>query len=130
MPTGIEFAMPADADAISPFPKILQMIECGLHFHLIANDTNIVLHHFLQILLDLVRILTGVSLKWRHCFARDNLDCFIVSSAVLIFPREFGGEFPGACRKNDDIGEGIAADAVGAISTGGLFPRSEHAEHA
>src|SRR5437868_5428933 len=103
MPTGIEFAMPADADAISPFPKILQMIKCDLHFHLIANDTNIVLHHFLQILLDLVKILPIISLKWRNCFTRDNLDCFIVSSAMLIFPREFGNEFPNTFPKNDDI---------------------------
>ena len=104
MPAGIEFTMPADADAITPFPKFLQVIESGLHFHLIANDTNIVLHHFLQILLHLVRILPVVSLKWRNCFARDYLDCFIVSSTVLIFFREFGGEFPGPFPKDDDIG--------------------------
>src|SRR5437899_12949000 len=103
MPTGIEFAMPADADAISPFPKILQVIESGLHFHLIANDTNIALHHFLQILLDLVRILPVVSPKWRNCFARDTLDRFMALSPVLIFPLEFSRESAGALANDDDL---------------------------
>src|SRR5437763_1297603 len=125
MPARIEFAMPADARAISVLPKSLQTIQRGFHFHLIANDTSIVLHNILQILLDFVRIFPVASLKWRDCFARDNLDSFIVSFAVLVFPRKFGGEFSSAFSEDDNVGEGIAAEAIGAVNTGSTFTGRE-----
>ena len=55
-----------------------------LHFRFSAYDPNIVLHQFLQISLNLIRILApaAAGFKQRQRFPRDDVDLVIVDLAV------------------------------------------------
>src|SRR5262245_41651680 len=68
VPAGVELAVAGDADAAGALPKALEAFERAGHFVLAADNADKVLHHFLQIELDLVgpfkiRAGTGVAVE-------------------------------------------------------------------
>src|SRR5215217_7054392 len=61
VPAGVVFTMADDAGAGGAAVQLLQPDERLLHLALVADDADQVLHHRLQVLLDLERVLRGIA---------------------------------------------------------------------
>src|SRR5206468_829857 len=55
VPAGIEPTMAGDSHGARTLPQFLKTIERALHLVLASHDADEVLHHLLQVLLDLIR---------------------------------------------------------------------------
>ena len=69
VPAGIVFPVAVDGDILGPFPKLMQSVEGAQHLVLAPDNANQVLHHFLQVMLNLVRPF-GVSRRFRGALER------------------------------------------------------------
>ena len=75
MPAGIVFAMAINGDASGAFPKFGESVKRANHFLLAPHDADESLHHFLQIMLHLIRAFgaarcVGAAIKWFQRLAR------------------------------------------------------------
>src|SRR6266446_2331112 len=84
--------------------QLLQLIKRVLHFRFSSDDTDIVLHQLLQIVLNLIRILPALAgFERRERFARDNVDLVAVDLAQIVVPREPSREFTRAFSEYEKI---------------------------
>ena len=64
MPAGIVFAIASHADLARALPQPTNALDGALHLLALAHDANQVLHHVLQLVLDLIRgFLLGLFVK-------------------------------------------------------------------
>ena len=96
MPARIEFAVPGNANAIRAVSKFFQSFQHRFHFVFIPHDSDAVLHYFLQIMLDLVRIFAAGPFERRQRFACSHIDLVIIDLAERILLGEFRSKFSGA----------------------------------
>jgi len=109
VPTRIVFAIARDRGFFSAHFKIADLFQSLAHFRFVPHNSNQVLHRFLQIFLDSIRVFTIAALKGSERLARDDVDFLPVDRAVLIFSGEFRCEFAGTFSKHQKIRERIAA---------------------
>ena len=109
MPTGIVFAIARDRGFFSAHFEIADLFYSLAHFRFVPHNSNQVLHRFLQIFLDSIRVFTIAALKWSERLARDDVDFLPVDRAVLTFTGELRCEFAGAFSKHQKVRQRIAA---------------------
>src|SRR5688572_11039167 len=113
MPAGIVFAIAGHADATDPSPKRLQAVQRARHFIFFPDDADEVLHHFLQIMLYLVRAFgLGTAREWFQSFARDFFKLILVNGASLVFLRKFCGKLHGPLSEHDNVRERVATEPI------------------
>src|SRR5436305_12841807 len=99
------------------------MVELRLHLDFGPHDAYVILHRFLEILLQYIGIFALAPLKWAQRFNNDIFDFRGIGSAVLILFRKLGGKFAGAFSENQKIRQRISAQSIGTINSGGTFAR-------
>src|SRR5437879_3106949 len=105
MPAGIELAVSRDTNALRSVTELLQIFQRGNHFVFRPNNTNIVLHGLLEIMLYRVGIFTTTALERLERTARHVFDLSAVDLAKRIFPCEVCREFPRTFSKHQQIRE-------------------------
>ena len=124
MPSVVVLAMAGDARAPGSFAQVLDRFQCLLHFALHAHDAYQVLHRFLQVVLDLVRILArGAVVERRERGCGGVLHLGFIDLRCAILAREFGSILAGALAEDQQVGERIAAQAIGAVQARSCFAR-------
>src|SRR5207249_1439862 len=100
VPAGIETTKADDTDGARTLPQLLKAIERTLHLVLAANDADEVLHHLLQVLLDLIRTFVAsaadVAVERLQRATDGFFDLRGVDLARVVFLRVLRGKFPGA----------------------------------
>src|ERR1700733_7984255 len=100
MPAGIIFPVPVHSDGLRPLPKLAQAVQSSNHLLLASHNANQVLHHFLQIVLDLIWTL-GVAgaLERFQRLPRSLFDLRFINLSSAAFFAELRSEFSGAFAK-------------------------------
>src|SRR5713226_1945912 len=102
--------MPADADAALARTQRIEAVERALHLRFCSHDPDQVLHHLLQGVLHLIRVLAaGAALEGLDGPPRGLVRLLRVDFAALPGLRELRGELAGAFSEDEDIRERIAA---------------------
>src|SRR3954447_10586559 len=91
MPAVVVLAMARNTDATGSSPKLFYDFERALHLIPGANDADQVLHRFLQVVLNLIGILAGMTgLKRFDRSSRDSLRLVVVNGHRAVPFRELG----------------------------------------
>src|SRR3977135_3181611 len=99
MPARVEFAVSGSCNFARAFPQLREAIQGAFYFFLGADDADQLLHHLLQIVLNLIRTLARPVLGPLEPFERHlrrRVDGGVIDFSKLILFREFRGEFAGA----------------------------------
>ncbi len=109
-----------------PLFELLNNFQRLIQFRLDANDADQVLHALLQVGMNRVRILVALGFKGRQHGLRELFDLVAIytqrsAQALGIFR----GIETGAPAEYQQVGERVAAQAIGAMETGGDFAGGE-----
>ena len=128
VPAGVVIAIARDTDLLGLLPETLESLQGFLHLIFFTHDPDKVLHRLLQLVLNLERATSRFrrDRKGKRVFG-DLVDLRVVDLPELIFLRILGGVFAGALAEDQQVGQRIAAQAVGAVDAGRTFPRGEEA---
>src|SRR5712691_1740055 len=122
--------MPADADAALARTQRIEAVERALHLRLCPDDPDQVLHHLLQGVLHLIRILAaGAAIEGLDGPPRGLLYLPRIDRTALPGLGELRRELAGALSKDDDVRERVAAEAICSVDAGRALARGKQARH-
>ena len=129
MPPRVVLAVAADGDPLRSLPQMADALHCCLHIVLVADDSHLVLHHFLQVLLNLKRVLGTARVDAAvECLKRSARDTGSVISrdlATRILLGEASSVLAGALAEHEQVGEGVATQAIGPVQARGALSGCE-----
>src|ERR1700733_2533960 len=127
VPSVVVLTVARDTRADGPRLQLRDHLQCLLHLVLGSHDAHQVLHLFLQIVLNLVGILSGkAELEGDEGGGGCSLKLLLVNGCRhTVAPRKLRGVPSGASSEDDEIGERIAAQPVCAVQSGRYFSRRE-----
>ena len=119
MPAGVVLAVPRRGGHMRALAQPVDRFERLQHLVFMAHDADFRLHHRLQLVLNRKRILAlAAPLEGRHGPVLGVLDLLSVDAGGTVFSGERRGVFPGALAEDQQIGQRVAAQAVGAVQAG------------
>src|ERR1043165_2356057 len=128
VPAGVVFADGGGAGFGGASLELGEAVEGAGHFVFLADDADEVLHHVLEGVLDLVGgFAGGASVEWGECGLHRRINGGLVDFDLAVVLGELGGVFAGSLAEDDEVGEGVAAEAVGAVEARGDLARGEEA---
>src|SRR5688572_18776420 len=90
MPTGVVFPVTGYRDVLCPLPETGDRIKGLLHFFFATDNADQILHHHLEVLLDLVwsfTLATCIAVEGFQRPARDRIDFIPVDRAGAVILR-------------------------------------------
>ena len=108
-----------------PLFQTFEAFESPGHFVLDPDDADEVLHHFLQIALNSVRIFAALAVEWGKSGVCFLLNFVAIDGTGRIFLGKFCGVFARPFAKHDQVGKRVTAETVCTVDTGRTFARSE-----
>src|SRR5262249_7382294 len=120
VPAGIVFPVARHTRAAGPLSQCGNAFQGSQHLVLPAHDASQGLHHFLQVMLKLVRPLSGGDTVLERL---ERVACGMLCLAGVDLSRAFvGGEgrgiAAGALTENKEVRQRVPAQAVGAVKPG------------
>ena len=134
VPAGIVLAVAINGDVPGALRKFGDAVERLVHFLLAPHDADEILHHFLQIMLHLIRPFGAAaglaprsngSSAWRAA----SSTCASLIWPGAVFLGKFRGEFAGALAEYNQIGQRISAQPVRPVQARGRFARGKQPGH-
>ena len=126
MPPGVVLAVSRHTDARGAGLVLLEPLQRLAYLALDADDADKRLHRLLQISLQRVRVLAVAAAferLERHPFGPGNGR--FVQPRLALFARPRRRVFTGPLPEYDQVGQGVAPEAVGAVDAGCAFARGE-----
>src|ERR1700760_2544469 len=104
VPARIVFPMSVHGDGLCPRPKLAQSLQSSNHLLFAPHNAHQVLHHFLQIVLDLIWTLRAAGAIERfQGLPRSLFDSLLIDLSSAAFFAELRSEFSGAFAKYQEI---------------------------
>ena len=141
VPAGVELPVPLDPGPPGPYPQVGQLLQRLLHLALAADDADQVVHRLLEFLVEGVRVLRRASVVRARLRAlrgegpqrlrgrRVDLDVVHRRAGPGEPRRVLGRVQPGPAAEHQQVGEGVAAEPVGAVHAAGDLTGREQAGH-
>ena len=128
MPARIELAVAGDDDLLGTARQLGDLVQRALHLVLGADDAHVVLHRGLQRFLHLIRPLGSRAAPERCEGARRGLvHLALIHGSRPVVAGEACGVLARALAEDEEIGQRVAAEPIGAMEAGGAFAAGEQA---
>ena len=110
VPAGVVFAVAINRDLPGAFPEFSHPVERPDHFVLAPHDADEALHHFLQLVLHLIRPFGAAAgaraaIKRFERLPRGRFNLRVIDLSGAVFLRKFCGKFSGAFAEHNQIGK-------------------------
>src|SRR6267143_3292188 len=125
MPPRIVLAVARNGYLLGPLVKSSERVERAAYLTFLAHDADEVLHHRLEIVLDLVRVFAVLPVEWLERRARDLISLVRIHPRRRLSSGELGGVLPGTFAEDQQVRKRVAAETVGAVQSRADFPRGE-----
>ena len=131
VPARVELPVPLDGDAGGALLELLQPAQCLFHLLAATDDADQVVHRLLQLLVQRVRVLPALGRERRQGRGRGRVHLGRVdprpggAQAVDVG----GGTQAGPAAEDQQVGEAVAAEAVGAVHPAGNLTGGEQTRH-
>ena len=130
VPAGVVLPMPADADAALARTQRIQAVERPLHLRLCSHDPDQIMHHVLQGVLHLIRILAArAAIEGLDRPPGGLLQLLRVDRTALPALCELRRELAGMLSEDEDVRERVTAEAIRPVDAGRALARGKQAGH-
>ena len=131
MPAGVVHPVALHAHMLRPLLELPEDLQRVRHFLFAPHDSDQLLHPLLQLFLDLIGRLAvaRIALERRQRPLPQCLDLFLVNRDRAILLGELGGILAGPLAEDQQVGQRIAAQTVGAMQSGGGFAGGKQTRH-
>ncbi len=124
VPAGVVFAIACHSDMPGALAQFQNGLQGLLHLFLAAHDAHLVLHHVLQVMLDLIGTFARALERFERLPSR-LLHLRHVDGGGPMFLGEFRGVLAGAFAEYQQVGKRISAQPVRSVQARAAFPGGE-----
>jgi hypothetical protein len=125
VPARIEESRTLDSQPCGALIQSLKLREPLLQVVLISKNTDVVLHRFFQVAMNLIRRVTFSALKWRKHFIRCLVDLLCINCYRPGMLCVFSRRQPSPPAEDKKIRKGIATQSICAMESGCCFTGRE-----
>src|SRR5262249_17584194 len=128
MPSGVELAMTINLNVAQSLFETGDFLQRLLELRFNPNNTDEVLHAILQLLMQGIRVFVAFGFEGSEERARVTFDLIIVDERITGERLHVLSRIqPGAAPEDQEVRQGVAAEAIGAVKSGRDFARGEQA---